>query len=379
MINQHHNSEINTIKESSSMNVSCVFANSVEQHNIIKAISEAYKDAKVKVFAYDNAEVADYSNVVYCSSIAECIEGAEIIINSINVKQSFNNEYNSISEKYGIDIFKARATLDIVLCFSIIDKLDELAQAVLSCKSSPLIINACEPVDIVTSYLYKAHNIESYGLSRKGANNLDSLLKAVNVEVRGKLDYKQAGINNMLWIYQIKDKDGNDLYPEIRGKISEESLNVKRQSLTCDSIKSLRFYGYYHSYNTEYSSFEDSIIEFLKAYNSAKKRTIWLNAVNKDSIYNIDNKAVVEVPFAVKKDELAREKVELPLQCILAMTDNASAVSLVAQTLKTKSETIYRRTIKLDPYLASILTLDELDSLASDILTIEQGCKAVLQ
>jgi len=82
--------------------------------------------------------------------------------------------------------------------------------------------------------------------------------------------------------------------------------------------------------------------------------------------------------MTIENGKLIRGEVDMPLQCSLAITDYASTQALIVKTLINKSKETFNRTIKLDPYLKSILTLDELDSLIKDIFSIEEKANKML-
>ncbi len=40
-----------------------------------------------------------------------------------------------------------------------------------------------------------------------------------------------AGINHMAWLLELKDRDGNDLYPEIRRRAHEKNISQKHDDM----------------------------------------------------------------------------------------------------------------------------------------------------
>ncbi len=346
--------------------------------DIINSIKSAVKDSQIHVHAHEIKENVN-ENVAVQNSINSLVKDNEIIINMLSYKQSYSTEYRDISARYNIDIFKAENLLKFIRCYDLLPQLDLLSGALKENSSEVLIINAGEPVDIITLYLHKAYYIQSYGISRKTGVMVDSLLDRLNLnDYKGKVSYRLAGIENSLWLYEIIDDKNKDLYPEIREKVRDLHLNVKRNDLTRDPLRSLKFYGYYHSYDTVPENEDRVIGEILKALSDDKK-TVYLNAVNNGSIYGLHNDACCELPFNFVNGKPVRAKVDLPLQCTLAMTDMASAVALAVKCLNTLDRDIFLRTVKSDPYLASILTLRELQGVAEDILAIEQEISGKLK
>ena len=336
-----------------------------------------YKDISLSVYASDYDKTMNLLGAEIADDMASCIKDAEIIINLIAYSQSYSKKYQELSDKYRIDILHAKASLDMIRCFDIIDELNKFGEAVKTNKA--LIINGGEPVDIITSYLNKTFLIESYGISRKDLSTVDSLLKKADMDkLIGKVNYSLAGIINNLWLLTITDKKGKDLYPEIRAKFKDTDLAVSRNGLTRDSIRSLKFYGYYHSYQATSERSEEVIASLVKQFIDGDKVTVYLNATNNNSISAIDSAAVTQLPMTIENGKLIRGEVDMPLQCSLAITDYASTQALIVKTLINKSKETFNRTIKLDPYLKSILTLDELDSLIKDIFSIEEKANKML-
>ena len=66
-----------------------------------------------------------------------------------------------------------------------------------------------------------------------------------------------AGINHMGWLLEISDKDGNDLYPEIRRRAKEKNANEKHGDMVrYDYIDKLGYYCTESSeHNAEYNMF----------------------------------------------------------------------------------------------------------------------------
>jgi len=362
------------------MKLGIISYNNTLLQGIVKQLSENFSELSIAVFAPDYGKNDEkFKNVTVSKEMSTCIKDKDIIINLITAKLSYSKKYQEISEKYGVDIMKATPLLNMIKCFDIADELDKFAEAVKSVNFEAIILNAGEPVDIITSYLNKEHNIKSYGISRKASGVLNNLLEKAHMDkMKGKAAVKMTGVLDNLYIVEITDKKGKDLYPEIREKFKDTSLNVYRDDLTRDPVRSLKFYGYFHSYDTPTDRVEDVIISTLKSFISETESEIYLNAINNDTVSGLDGDAVVEIPFNAKKKSLTVVRKELPLQCALAVTDYASAVAVSAKTLMLKSEDMFARSVKLDPYLKSKLTLSELDDLSKDILLIEDNLKAAL-
>src|SRR5699024_9478737 len=66
-----------------------------------------------------------------------------------------------------------------------------------------------------------------------------------------------AGINHMAWLLSIQDKDGNDLYPEIKKRAKEKNAAEKHGDMVrFDYIDKLGYYCTESSeHNAEYNCF----------------------------------------------------------------------------------------------------------------------------
>lgn len=80
-----------------------------------------------------------------------------------------------------------------------------------------------------------------------------------------------AGINHMGWLLDIRDKDGNDLYPEIRKRAAEKNATEKHDDMVrFEYIKRLGYYCTESSeHNAEYNPFfiKAKYPELIEKYN----------------------------------------------------------------------------------------------------------------
>ena len=364
------------------MKISIVSNGNPELFNVTNNILEAYPDVKIHIFAptykVGSGEIKVVENIEYFNDIYNCILDTNLIINLIST-QNIDNKYNDLSTKYNVKLNNAKTSIDMINSYSLLTDLNNLSGAVNRIKSDIMIINAGEQADVITSYLSKAHNINSYAVSRKADMVAETLLNATGMKQHiGKVNYKLAGINNNLWLLELTDKKGKDLYPSIREKLKDIDLKVTRNDLTRDGLRSLKFFGYYHSANVVPAPLADVILRIIKTVNSEDESTIYFNVINNNTVSEMDKEACIEIPFTVSSKSITRNTVKIPFQCILAMSDYASTVSVIVKALITKSIDMFKRSIKLDPYLASILTLAELEALSTDILNIESNIKCLL-
>ena len=76
--------------------------------------------------------------------------------------------------------------------------------------------------------------IRTVGLCHSVQVCTEGLLKGLGMEdkLEGATDYI-AGINHMAWLLEVKDKDGNDLYPEIKKACAGEKQKKKSTMIWC--------------------------------------------------------------------------------------------------------------------------------------------------
>jgi hypothetical protein len=254
-----------------------------------------------------------------------------------------------------------RAILNMV-CYA--RDLDALAEEYKKSVRPASVVHMGAYADLAVAYLHKKHNILSYALAPEYPSISAALAEDTGI---GVCSIKAAGVNDMLWVYEAKDSAGKDLLPALRGAAKEEKLDVSRFALTLEPKKSLAFYGYYHSAKVQKKDSASEAARLAEALASPSPAVIPLYAVNKEYIYGLDEVPVC-VPCTVSSGGILPGKVELPLQCVLASNDYAGALLTAASALSKRSVHVFKRAIKLDPYIASLLTLDEAESLAENIL-----------
>ncbi len=76
---------------------------------------------------------------------------------------------------------------------------------------------------MLTGYLQRYTKVKTIGLCHSVQVCSSELFKGLGLE--DKLEGRKeliAGINHMAWLLEIRDRDGNDLYPEIPGLAQTE-------------------------------------------------------------------------------------------------------------------------------------------------------------
>ena len=135
-----------------------------------------------------------------------------------------------------------------------------------------LFLNYSNPMAMLTGYIQRYSSIQTVGLCHSVQVCSGGLLKGLGME--DKLEGRKeliAGINHMAWLLDIRDKDGNDLYPEIRKRAAEKNATEKHSDMVrYDYIKN---FGYYctesSEHNAEYNNFyiKEKYPELIERFN----------------------------------------------------------------------------------------------------------------
>ena len=130
-------------------------------------------------------------------------------------------------------------------------------------------LNYTNPMAMLTGYMLRYTGVKTVGLCHSVQVCSQHLLESLDMKdkLEGRLE-TIAGINHMAWLLEITDKDGNDLYPEIKRRAKEKNANGKHWDMVrYDYIDKLGYYCTESSeHNAEYNPFyikpgRDDLIE----------------------------------------------------------------------------------------------------------------------
>jgi alpha-galactosidase len=95
--------------------------------------------------------------------------------------------------------------------------MEEFAKVMERVCPNALLLNYSNPMAMLTSYMLRYTDVKTVGLCHSVQICSETLLKGLGMEdkLEGRVEYI-AGINHMAWLLSLHDKDGNDLYPEIK-------------------------------------------------------------------------------------------------------------------------------------------------------------------
>lgn len=320
----------------------------------------------------------------------------------------------TIGDTLGIGgIMRALRTIPVLQDFA-----DDMAEV---CPDA-LFLNYTNPMTMLTGFMLRYTPIKTVGLCHSVQTCSSGLLKKLGME--DKLEGRKeliAGINHMAWLLQIKDKNGVDLYPEIKSRIDEYMANPESDDKV--RMEYIKNFGYYctesSEHNAEYNMFyiKSKYPELIEKYNipldEYPRRCInqierWKNEYNEiletgikehersneyashimesivtgapyqiggnvlntgNLISNLPADACVEVPCLVNGYGIHPCSVgALPVQCAAMNMTNINVQLLTIEAAVTrKKEHIYQAAM-LDPHTGSELSIDAIKNMVDDLI-----------
>ena len=135
-----------------------------------------------------------------------------------------------------------------------------------------LFLNYTNPMAMLSGYMQRYTNVRTVGLCHSVQVCSQGLLKSLDME--DKLEGRKeliAGINHMGWLLEIRDRNGKDLYPEIKSRIAAKMEDPDfKDKVRFDYIN---HFGYYctesSEHNAEYNMFyiKNRYPELISRYN----------------------------------------------------------------------------------------------------------------
>ncbi len=284
-----------------------------------------------------------------------------------------------------------------------------------------LFLNYTNPMAMLSGYMQRYTGVNTVGLCHSVQTCSSDLFRDLGME--DKLEGRReliAGINHMGWLLEIADKDGNDLYPEIKSRVQSRLDDPDfKNKVRLDYIKN---FGYYctesSEHNAEYNMFyiKSKYPELIERYNipldeyprrcvnqiagwkkeyaellengvKEHKRSneyashimesvvtntpykIGGNVLNNGFITNLPADACVEVPCLVDGKGVHGTYVgALPVQCAAMNMTNINVQLLTIEAARTlKKEHIYQAAM-LDPHTGSELDIDTIKKMVDDLI-----------
>ena len=357
----------------------------------------------------------------------EALRDADFVINAIQVggyEPSTVIDFE-IPKKYGLrqTIGDTLGIGGIMRALRTIPVMEEFARDMEEVCPNTLFMNYTNPMGILTGYMQRYTNVNTIGLCHSVQVCAQHLLETAEMDLQLLDGHKEliAGINHMAWLLKFEDKDGNDLYSEIKAKLPE--LLAKPDGADKVRLDYIKNFGYYctesSEHNAEYSMFyiKSKYPELIEKYNipldeyprrcvdqieSWKKEyqellnggvkkhersreyasrimeavvtnvpyQIGGNVINEGNlITNLPADACVEVPCLVDGTGVHPCHVgTLPVQCAAMNMTNLNVQLLTIEAAKThKREHVYQAAM-LDPHTASELDIDTIKKMVDELL-----------
>ena len=355
----------------------------------------------------------------------DALRGANFVVNAIQV-----GLYDpctiidfEVPKKYGLrqTIADTLGIGGIMRALRTIPVMDDFAKDMEEVCPDALFLNYTNPMAMLSGYMQRYTGVNTVGLCHSVQTCSLDLLNQLGME--DKLEGRReliAGINHMGWLLEIADKDGNDLYPEIKSRIQ-----AKIDAPDFDNkvrLEYIKHFGYYctesSEHNAEYNMFyiKSKYPELIEKYNipldeyprrcvnqianwkkeyaemlekgvKEHKRSneyashimesvatdtpykIGGNVLNRGFITNLPAEACVEVPCLVDGKGVHGTYVgALPVQCAAMNMTNINVQLLTIEAARTrKLEHIYQAAM-LDPHTASELSIDDIKNMVDDLI-----------
>ncbi|MBE5966430.1 MAG: alpha-glucosidase/alpha-galactosidase [Lachnospiraceae bacterium] len=385
-----------------------------ESEIILKAINKNVNDSKAVIKTYLGVE-----------NRKEALKSANFVVNAIQV--GFYDPCTIIDfevpKKYGLrqTIADTLGIGGIMRGLRTIPVLEDFARDMEEVCPKALFLNYTNPMAILTGYMQRYTKIQTIGLCHSVQVCSENLLKDLGME--DKLEGRSeliAGINHMGWLLELRDKDGNDLYPEVRERAANKNASEKHNDMVrYEYIKHLGYYCTESSeHNAEYnplfikSDYPELIDKFnipldeyprrcvrqiegweqekdniLQGGNITHERSgeyasyimeavvtntpikIGGNVLNTGLIDNLASDACVEVPCLV--DALGIHPCHvgrLPVQLAAMNMTNINAQLMTIEAARTrKKENIYQAAM-LEPHTAAELSIDDIVKMCDELI-----------
>ena len=355
----------------------------------------------------------------------DALRGADFVVNAIQVGgyEPCTVTDFEIPKKYGLrqTIADTLGIGGIMRALRTIPVLEDFAADMREVCPDAWFLNYTNPMAMLSGYMQRYTGIKTVGLCHSVQGCSSHLFHCLDMQ--DKLEGRRetiAGINHQGWLLEIYDKDGNDLYPEIKRRAAEKNATEKHGDMVrYEYIKHLGYYCTESSeHNAEYnpwfikSRYPELIEQFnipldeyprrcvcqiigwenereniladgkithnrsqeyasmiMEAIATGKPFTFGGNVLNNGLIPNLPADACVEVPcMADGMGVHACHVGRLPVQLAALNMTNINAQLLAIEAAHTrKKEHIYQAAM-LDPHTGAELSIDDIVAMCDELI-----------
>lgn len=356
----------------------------------------------------------------------EALAGARFVVNAIQVGgyEPCTVTDFEIPKKFGLrqtigdtlgigGIFRALRTIPV---------LEGIARDIEEVCPDALFLNYTNPMAMLTGYMQRFTKVRTIGLCHSVQVCADTLLREVGMdEYVGRNSSLIAGINHMGWLLELRDLEGNDIYPEAKRRAIEKNKNEKHYDMV--RFEYINRFGYYctesSEHNSEYNPFfiKSKYPELIDDYNIPldeyprrcvnqiagweKQRGELLddpsklthsrsreyasyimeaivtntpyeiggNVVNNGLIENLAPDACVEVPCLVDGMGIHPTKIgKLPTVLAAMNSTNINSQLLTIEAAVTKSRSKIYQAAMLEPHTAAELSINDIVKMCDELI-----------
>lgn len=385
-----------------------------DSYIILSAINKNVNQGRAKIHTYLGVE-----------NRKAALKDATFVVNAIQV-----GGYDpctildfEIPKKYGLrqTIADTMGIGGIMRALRTIPVLEDFARDMEEVCPNAYFLNYTNPMAMLTGYMQRFTKIKTIGLCHSVQVCSETLLKELNMEdkLEGRTELI-AGINHMGWLLKIHDKDGNDLYPEIRKRALEKNINEKHNDMV--RFEYIHRFGYYctesSEHNAEYNPFfiKNKYPELIDAFqipldeyprrcvnqiekwekekneilqngavthSRSKEYASYImeaivtntpykiggNVLNHGLIDNLPSDACVEVPCLVDGSGITPCHVgPLPLALAAMNSSNIYSQLLTIEAARTKDRSLIYQAAMMEPHTAAELSIDDIVAMCDELI-----------
>ena len=383
-----------------------------ESYELISCLNKNINESRATVKSYLGVE-----------NRKAALKDADFVINAIQVggyEPSTVIDFE-IPKKYGLrqTIADTLGIGGIMRALRTIPVLKEFANDMEEVCPNAWFLNYTNPMAMLTGYMQRYTNVKTIGLCHSVQVCVKSLYESFGKEPPEGYVEKIAGINHMGWLLELRDKDGKDLYPELKEMAKDVEAVDTDNRVRLDYMNRLGYYVTESSeHNAEYNPFyiKSKYPELIEKYRipldeyprrcvnqinewAEQKEKIFQegnithersreyasriieamvtdvpykiggNVINNGIIPNLPADACVEVPCIVDATGINPVYVgELPLQLAAMNTTNILPQLLTIQAAVTKKREDVYYAAMMDPHTAAELSLDDIKAMCDELI-----------